>query len=211
MNNSIETAQSDTGKITAGQLREVVKYGATSLYMHGRAVPMRESYSDAFVFTVTAVESERHKSGYVAEKKLNVPGYVGNGKTSLRKEHTSSDGSKWTSYDETYRPLHGFWNLSLCAGQRLRDVLDLLPKDAEVAFRVYLDSGTNGYLTTAECKMGWHTESGLHSDTLYLVVRQNVRGKQKVREFLLDMNITPHNSARFGHPSNDRDTSGNSP
>jgi hypothetical protein len=211
MNESIETAQACTGKTTAGQLREVIRYGVKSCYMRGHATPERESYSNAFTFTLTAIESENYKAGYIAEKKLNVPGHVSNGSTSLRKEHTSlSDSSKWTTYDEAYRPLQGFWSLSLGARERLLDVLDLLPKDAEVAFRVYLDSGTNGYLIAAECKMGYHNypESGLHTDSLYLIVRQNVRGKEKVREFLLDWNTTAHNSARFGSPRHDRDTVG---
>jgi hypothetical protein len=196
MNEPIERAQEITGKVTARQLLAVVRAGER-LYMHGKAVYNRPSYSDAFTFEVSA---PKKTNGVEITARIEVPGYVSNGETSERKVHTDSlDGHAWTTYCNAFRPTSGFWHIGY--GERIRDVLELLPGDAEVSFHVYLDAGTNELLVCAETSVrgGRFTESGLHSDHLYLVAECNVRGKKRERRFLIDVSTGAHNSARFGY------------
>lgn len=188
MNNSIETAQEITKRVTAGDLLRVLKQGSKH-FMHGDTVSGRPSYSDAFVFTFYS--EKEMKGGGESRTTINVPGFVSNGHTSRLKE-CQSDGHTWQTYDEVYRPSSGHW--SMWAEERLRDILELLPKDTAVAFHVCLDAGTNQLCQMASAKMQYTTEQGLHADHLYLIA-ETKRGERK---FLLDATVSAHNSARFG-------------
>jgi len=196
MNEPIQRAQQRTGRVTARQLLACIRAGQDSLYTHGKAVFDRPSYSDAFTFTVTSVHQDKTFPRTVRAShtdvetvtKLDVPGYVSNGHTSAVEQRTSTDGRKYNRYTEAFRPDGGFWSLSYCTRDRLVDALSLLPGEAEIAFYVYLDAGTNETLVDA----------GLHGDHLYLVASTVRRGKAKVRSFLLDVSTGPHNTARFG-------------
>lgn len=213
MNGSVNDAQKHTGQVTAKQLRAVVRAfrgersigGRSGLFMHGRAVFDRPSYSDAFVFAVRRVKREERTE---TEAMIEVPGWVSTGHTSKREE-VSFETSRYMKYSESYRPRTGFWSLDYC--ETLDAVLDLLPSDATVAFHVYLDAGSNGYLIAADAKMQFGTEQGLHTDMLYLVARFERRGKPVELRFLLDTNTGAHNSARFGSPKHDGDTEGRGP
>lgn len=208
MNEAIERAQARTGKVTARQLLETIRAGGDSLFMHGEAPHDRPSYSDAFVFTLTSTRKDR-KTDVETSTKLDVPGYVSNGSTSETKEHTRNEDGQihtWKTQPTAFRPVRGFWSLRY--NENLRNVLELLPRDAEVAFHVYLDAGTHEYLIRAVCDMQFGREEGLHADRLYLVVATTERGKRKERRFLIDTSTGPHNSARFGSPRHDRDETG---
>jgi hypothetical protein len=145
---------------------------------------------------------------------IDLPGWVSNGQTSTRKEHQrdgeskSTWGDKWVTYDEAFRPLRGSWFLSY--NETLKNVLQLLPRNAEVSLHVYLDAGTNEYLIRSSCPMNFGTEEGLHSDQLYLLAEWAKRGKKQTMKFLISVSTGPHNSARFGCPrwANDQKGSG---
>jgi hypothetical protein len=196
---AVERSQEITGKVSAATLLACVRFGSDSLYVHARAVHDRPSYSDAFVFKVSACQ-KMGPARVETTQTLDVPGRVGNGQTSHRKDHENSESGRWVTYDETYRPEAGFWSLSYTGRDRLIDVLELLPRDAEVSFEIALDNGTNEYLIRAECPMNYGTQNGLHSDHFFLVVEYAARGKRKVRRYLIDTSCVAHNSARFGGP-----------
>lgn len=214
MNEPTEFAQGVTGKLTAKQLRIAIREarrmrGDFRMFAHGVAVEGRASYSDAFVFELSLAVEDR-KAASKSCTVVKVPGWVSNGSTSERKEHMSeTDGHRWTTYAEAYRPTRGFWSLFSTEGA-LYDLLCLLPGDAEVAFHVYLDAGSNEYLIRAECPMGRFSESGLHSDHFYLVSTSTVRGKRREQRFLIDVSTGAHNSARFGSPAHGKDSTGRS-
>jgi hypothetical protein len=215
VNESVERAQERTGPVTARQLLALVRKvrkGEDSLYLHGKAVHGRPSYSDAFIFTISAVE--RHDAFKAIDGRtmrdvettttLDVPGWVTDGHTSKAEETTHTDSYngreyKVARYTEAFRPTKGFWSLTY--NETLRDVLELLPGDALVSLHVYLDAGTNEYLVRASAPMNFGTEQGLHGDRLYLVAAHTVRGKAKTRRFLLCSTCGPHNTARFGYGS----------
>lgn len=191
MNEPIVRAQVETGKVKAKQLLDLVRFGGR-LFMHGLATYGRPSYSDSYIFEVT---SKREKTSRSCEESrmLAVPGYVSNGNTSKREEN----GSKYMRYVEAYRPLEGFWSFS-CGRENLLAILDLLPRDAEVAFFVYLDAGTNELLVRADVKLPWGDEQGLHADKVCLIASWTSRGNRVVREFMIDSSCGAHNSGRFG-------------
>jgi hypothetical protein len=169
MNEPTEHAQQTTGKVTARALLSVLK-GCASASLHGYAAPNRASYSDSFVFDVVA---KHEKAGIETRKTLAVPGWVSNGLTDEGNAH---------------RPIKGFWWL-YAVTDRVLDVLDLLPSDAEVSFHVYQDAGTSPVLTDAK----------LHADHLYLCANYTSRGKRVTRTFMIDAHTGKHNSARFGY------------
>lgn len=204
INEPVEFCQKRTGKVTARQLLDVVRSGNDSVYMHGEAAIDRASYSDAFVFTVSAV-SKYGKAEKVT--KIDVPGWVSNGQTSVTRE-CSNEGARWTVYANAYRPSQGFWYIDRHKDGRLAAILELLPRDAEVSFHVYLDAGTNEYLVTATSKLHHYVETGLHADSLFLVAQWSERGKVKERTFLIDTSCGAHNSARFGSPRHANDGTG---
>jgi len=198
MNEAIQHAQNLHGTTTAKQLLEVCKYGYDALSLHGEPTLDRQSYSDSFTFYVNARKDRADKQERTLE---GIAGYVSNGHTSHRKTEQSLSGRAYMRYDEGFRPTRGFWYLSGCPRERLIDILSLLPKDATVAFYVYLDAGTSSLLVEADT----HTEQGLHSDHLYLKVSYVKNGKEKTSEFLIDVHTSAHNTARFGSPRSDMD------
>lgn len=207
MNEPTERAQALTGKTTARQLLTAIRAGGDSLYMHGEAVHDRPSYSDAFTFTVSSGRKDR-KTKAETLTKVDVPGWVSNGSTSETKEHTDPKDPyrKWKTQPTAYRPRTGFWHLSY--NETIRNVLELLPAEAEIAFHVYLDAATHEYLIRAECPMQFGRECGLHGDSLYLVASWDRRGKRQEKTFLICTRTGPHNSSRFGSPRHDRDETG---
>ena len=196
MNHSIQFAQETTGKTTAKQLLAALKKG-TNTYLHGHIPDNRPSYSSAFCFTLSI--TERMGKGETITT-IEVPGYVSNGNTSVKESHRSEyDGQTWDSYSETYAPKRGYWSVSR---ERLRDAVELLPGNAEVAFLVYLDAATNQYLIGAQGNTHFNTSfDGLHGDSLYLIASYLVRGREKTHDILLDTKVQPHNSSRFGFGS----------
>jgi hypothetical protein len=199
LNEPVEHAQKTTGVVTAKALVTVIRAArGGDVSLHGHTAHDRASYSDAFVFEVTATDRGNGRDKVERRTTIEVPGYVSNGHTSTREERTF-DGSKVVAYREVYRPLKGHWWLSYQA-DRVLDILELLPSDAEVSFHVYLDAGTCELLVRAEAPMNYERIQGLHGDALYLEASYLVRGKRKVRRFLLDTQVSAHNSARFGSP-----------
>lgn len=195
MNEPTECAQKVTGKITAKDLLSLVKFGTDRIFMHGYATPGRASYSDSFVFDVTAISHKSEK-----QENLLVPGWVSNGSPSIRKTHVYNseiDGVRtWNTYEGVHRPEEGFWSFFAL---HILDLLEILPPDAEISFHVSLDGGTSELLVNADCKFpNGHTESGLHGDRLYLCAKYVRRGKEKCATFMLDSTVCAHNSARFG-------------
>lgn len=205
MNEPVEYAQASTGKVTARQLLQCVRAGTDNIFMHGKATPDRQSYSDSFVFSVSAVAKDR-KTKSETTTKLDVPGWVSNGHTSERKEHPGTDGGRaWVTYAKPYRPLRGFWSLTY---DRLIDLLELIPGDAEVSFHVYLDAGTNELLIGSSIRLPGFNQEGLHGDHLYLNVTRMVRGKPKTSHHLISTSTGAHNSGRFGGPVSETDSTG---
>jgi hypothetical protein len=210
MNHSTEIAQGTTGKVTAKQLLAVVRHATQSrfsggsVFMHADAVYGRPSYSDAFTFDLSA--TDRWDSRQAITTKITVPGCVRGGHTSKR-EDREYDGRTEKHFCEAYKPTRGHWSL-MCRERSLADVLELLPRDAEVSFEVHLDAGTNQYLANAVTTPGSGTERGLHADHLYLVAKVTTRGKAREMRFLIDTTAGAHNSARFGSPRHDEDTTG---
>jgi hypothetical protein len=211
INEPTERAQAQTGKVTARQMLAAIRQGDmfSGCYFHGHATHDRPSYSDSFIFTLSSVKKDR-KSKAETVTKIDVPGWVSNGSTSETKEHTPpADGSllrgKWWTQPTAYRPTSGFWSV---AREHLRDLLEVLPGDALVAFHVSLDSGTNEYLIRAKSDMNHEAYTGLHCDRLYLVAEITKRGKTVQRTFMVETSTCPHNSARFGSPRHERDETG---
>lgn len=197
MNEPIQHAQKSTGKVTARSMLAMIRAGSDALYMHGRASHDRASYSDSYIFSVSCTSKDR-KTKTETVTQLDVPGYVTNGSTS-EKEETGTGGDRYVRFVGVYRPMKGFWSLST-QRQRLLDILELLPADAEIAFRVNLDYGTHEYLVRSRGDMNYEGFNGLHCDHLYLVVRYTSRGKERNREYFIDSHTVPHNTARFGAP-----------
>jgi len=205
-NNNIQTAQEKTGKVTAKQLRAVLatlhKKGLSrcSVSIHANAVYGRPSYSDAFVFTLTAHTESRVKGeerSVTTDTKIDCPGYVANGHTSVRDETKGTVGSPYMMYCETFRPTKGFLYLSY-EFDRIEGILALLPGDAEIAFYMALDAGTHEYLVRADCTINGETHHGFHADIFYMAARVTRGGKSKDYHFMIDADALPHNSARFG-------------
>ena len=103
-----------------------------------------------------------------------------------------------------YAPKRGVWGTF--SAERFFDVVDLLPKAAELRFVVELGGKTNQYMETAvrgapADRHGLDVSpfEGLHGDALYLEARFERRGKTVRKRFLLDTSVCPQNSARFGH------------
>jgi hypothetical protein len=197
VNEPTEEAQKVTGKVTAGQLYKLVRDGGR-VGLSGEATYNRASYSDSFVFNFR-VTRKAFKKRAETSSEVRVPGWVTNGYDSKRERTYTSNGSndKCMHYTETYRPTGGFWYLY--SADMVRDLLQLLPSDAEVSFQVYLDAGTNEYLVQAGCAMPYERYEGLHADHLYLHATKVVRGKRKEWHFLVDTTCGAHNSARFGY------------
>lgn len=184
MNEPTVHAQKTTGITTVKALLAVLK-GCDSAGLHGRAAFDRASYSDSFVFDVRATFKRK---GVESHKEISVPGWVSNGHTDEKETHKSlSDGRSFDVYSGVHRPEKGFWWL-YATTERIIDVLELLPSNAEIAFHVYLDAGTN-----QTC-----IDANMHADHLYLVASYMQRGKQVTRRFLLDATTGQHNTARFG-------------
>lgn len=194
MNEPTEHAQSIIGsKTTAKALLNVLK-GCDSASLHGNAALNRASYSDSFVFEVSAKFEGRTKSGgrvirngTETFKSVEVPGWVSNGHTDEKEMRTSAEGRFYPRYTGVHKPMKGFWWL-YARTDRIIDILELLPKDAEIAFHVYLDAGTN-----EPC-----VDANMHADHLYLCAKYTNRGKRVERTFLIDATTGRHNSARFG-------------
>lgn len=189
MNEPIEFAQKITGKVTVRQLREVLKHVGryASVGIHGRATYERASWSDSFLFEVSATKRDK---GVEIREEIKVPGYVSNGykgAPTLRAGNRPFPDS-W-EYTETFRPTEGFWYLGL--SETLYNLLDILPSNAEIAFFVYLDAATHSGLAKA----------GLHGDRLYLKAKYVLRGKTVEREFLVDEHTGEHTTSRFGGPN----------
>lgn len=209
MNHSTEIAEETTGKVTVKALlavaRHAVSKGYGHLFMHGQATHGRPSYADSFTFDVTAEDGTTSR-GHTSMK-ITVPGCVRGGKTSKRESHTY-EGRTEMRYCEAYRPHKGFWSLMGHVRETV-ELLEMLPRDAEVSIEVHLDAGTNQYQENATSTVNG-TEIGLHTDYLYLCVEHTVRGKKRTTRFLLDSSNGPHNSARFGSPRHAEDPTGRS-
>ncbi len=128
-----------------------------------------------------------HDYGSPERAVLPVFGVIGNGHTDSTEERTS-DTSKWSDYNDVYRPDRGYWSL-YGSQDLLRDLLDLIPNHAEVMFVVKLDN-----LTTQG-----HVSKLFHGDALYLWATWGEGKNRKRREFLLDTCTGAHNTARFGN------------
>jgi hypothetical protein len=212
INEGTEHAEKTTGHVTAKALLAVIRSACgDSIGIHGDAPTDRASYSDSFVFSVSAKrrDTENYKTGVKTvypRQEISLPGTVHGGTTSDRKRHEREaermgssylDARVWHTYSEPFRPAKGFWYL--CCTELATDALELLPADAQVSLEVYLDAGTNEYHIMSEGTMSErYPFSGLHTDYLYLVAEYQVRGKRKMRRFLIDTHSGPHNSARFG-------------
>ncbi len=183
-------------------LKRTVKFGRDSLYMHGDATQGRASYSDSYLWTITAVRESNEGDAKKKETCTHVfPGWVSNGHTSTREVIVPKDPESppWMRYTESYRPLRGYWDLGIVCRERLLDILEELPANARVAFHLYLDAGTNELCVRSDCKMHYYQEQGLHVDHLYLCASYLSRGKERKPRFLIDVSVCAHNSARFGN------------
>lgn len=105
---------------------------------------------------------------------------------------------------KNYAPKRGVWGTF--SAERFFDVVDLLPKSAELCFVVELGGKTNQYMETAVRGAPTNRHGldvppfeGLHGDAFYLEARFERRGKTVRKRFLLDTSTCPQNSARFGH------------
>lgn len=212
MNEPIEAAQEITDKVTAKDLLGILR-GSASAALNGEMNPMRESYSDSFVFRLTA-KFKAIKSKISTEKVLQVPGYVGNGYTSKIEARTrfhasrigegslmwdpSSPRGTYSAFGEVYRPLKGYWWL-YGVTDRLIDILEALPRNAEIGFYVYLDGGSTELHAQTTITTARETFTGLHTDLLYVVASVTKNGRSRERRFLLDVRTGGHNSARFGY------------
>lgn len=103
-----------------------------------------------------------------------------------------------------YAPKRGAWHSFSI--ERVYDIVDLLPKAANLRFVVSLDGSTNQYMETAvrgapADRHGFDVApfEGLHGDALYLEATFERRGRTVCKRFLLDTSSCPQNSARFGH------------
>jgi hypothetical protein len=183
MNEPTVHAQQTTGATTAKALLAVLK-GCDSAGLHGRAATDRASYSDSFVFDVIATSKRK---GVETRKEVSVPGWVSNGSDDTKETHKSLSGRPFDVYSGVFRPERGFWWLYAIT-DRVIDILDLLPSNAEIAFHVWLDGGTT------ETLIG----TTLHADHLYMVATYTSRGKRIERRFMIDASTGQHNTARFG-------------
>lgn len=193
LNEPVESAQNHTGKVTVQDLIRVVKGCSDTMSLHGEATPDRASYSDSFCFEFRGT-SRAHRTEH--SQSIRVPGYVSNGNTSATETYTY-EGRQRIKYSDPFRPLKGFWFLGYHQ-RTLLDILEMLPKDAEVSFHVYLDAGTTENHIRAVVEGNYGTDRGLHSDFLYLDVCYMHRGKRKERRYLIDTHTGLHSYGRFG-------------
>lgn len=153
-------------------------------YFHGKRVPDAPSWSDPFTFTLTVTHSDHQNKEH---DHLELPGMVHGGHNDALEWHKGFDGREFPHASEGYRPTTGFW--SLFSGEEyFRNVVEMLPSDAELSIEVYLDAGTN------EILMREH----LHHDRLILNAHWKRGKKEFNRTFLIDSYCGRHNSARFG-------------
>lgn len=170
MNNSIEFAQESTGKVTVKAMLDVMRKATSSCSLHGRMHAARQTWQTSFIFELRATSK---KNGAETTTILDVPGDVTNGHTDEK--------------DGVHKPTRVFWYL-FAKEQAILDVLEILPKDAEVAFMVGQD-----HYTTEGLRL-----SGFHADVLYLYASYTKHGKRVTRSYIIDVHTGGHNSARPG-------------
>jgi len=199
-----QTAEETTGQVTAGALLAHIK--GAEVYLHGQAAYGRPSYSEAFIFTVSAKRYAPRVKGASWEDRraeivstLDVPGSCNRGTTSEVEIRESSSGPHH-EYRTPFGPQKGFWSL-FAHTEDFRAILELLPRDAIVSLQVSLDAGTHEYLVRSTSTMNYETYKGLHADHLYVCATYTRRGKTVKARFLLDTSVVPHTTCRFGYPS----------
>lgn len=173
----------DKNPVTVAIKNSLKKYD--HFYLHVERNPNAPSYSDECDFHLTA----KHFSvSHPDTSKLNVTakGSVSNGSTD-EIETYEYNGATHEKYSGVFRPSRGYWSL-LGGEDYFRAALKSVPDDAELHFRVCLDAATSEVLTKAR----------LHGDTLKLIAIWKRGTKEYRREFLLDVWVGHHNSARFG-------------
>lgn len=116
---------------------------------------------------------------------IPVPGILGSG----HNDDTEMRGEGYfrcPQYTGVYRPMSGSW--SLWNDSVVRSAILSIPDDASVRFAVRLDSGTSPLAI----------EARLHVDKIILTAEWMRGSKTYMREFILDVMVCKHNSARFG-------------
>jgi hypothetical protein len=156
--------------------------------IRGHRDPHAPPWSDPFIFQVEG-HTETRAGKMVERGEMEVPGQVHGGSADETRtvEPGIGMGSPYETYTKGYRPTHGFWFL-MAREDILRGVVEALPDDAEVSIEVYLDAGTH-------CNLVKHR---LHADHLYLCASWQRGTKRYERRFMLDSQVTYHNSNRFG-------------
>lgn len=176
-------------------LREAIrKIGTRSMVLFVDPDPTAESYSNrALGNIVLRSESDRRDAVKVAKRAdISCVVSVRNGHDDAVKSHTY-EGMTEERYCDAYAPRKGSWYLG--SDEHISAALDGLPSSATVSFEVYLDAGTNQYVTAAR----------LHCDHLYMVAKwETPGGKPVTRRFMIDTSTVPHTSARFGRSMMDR-------
>lgn len=163
------------------------KAWATADYLVFRfhEIPGMPSYHrDAREVAVRATYRDRSQAETAREWRTR--GYVRGGRLDATHEH---DGHVRYSEDpiNLYTPPSGAaW--AVFVTDPVRAVCESLPAGAVITVMVRLDWASNGYMARA----------GLHGDVLMISARWKRGAREYQRNFVLDTDILPHNSARFG-------------
>lgn len=135
-------------------------------------------------------EFHYHNGASEHSKSIPVPGILGTG----HNDETKMGGydNKYPQYFGVYRPTYGVW--SLWNESVVRSAILSIPDDAKIRFEIRLDAGTSPLAVEAK----------LHVDKIILTAEWMRKGKTHMREFILDVAVSKHNSARFGGGSTSR-------
>jgi hypothetical protein len=178
--------------VTAGQLLKLFaprKRGTLRASLFAQRDPLAPRWRrDRATYRMRVTHELR--DGVREDSTVEVRGWVGNGyldgTTRVPSSGPFSGYARYSSEPENvYEPTSGSW---IFVEDRLRDVLAVLPRDAEVEFRTVLDNYDAGPLA----------ERGVHHDRLVLRARWTRGRKAFDREYQVAESVGPHDTARFG-------------
>lgn len=152
-------------------------HGMPSYHRDAREVTIRATY--------------RSRGGAETAREWRTRGYVRAGYFDQTETRGSVGGADAVRYSDdpsnVYTPPSGAgWAVSVL--DSVRSIVESLPIGSKIKVRAMMDYGTNGYMAAAR----------LHGDQLRVTATWTRGSREHQREFVLDEDVLPHNSARFG-------------
>lgn len=172
------------------QLKHLVKH-FDNFSLHAYRDPKAESWSNAGFVDFRGYQEVK---GIKTEGMIRLACDIHNGSTSDLEQY-EYNGRRYNKYPNAYIPKCGYWGALY--RENLIHIVKAIPNDFIPKFVIRLDAGTSDLLINAK----------LHDDRLYLTAK-NPEDPAKEIKFLVDNRVCAHNSARFGSPTYDGDTTG---